>query len=123
MWRLSYSHTTFFFYLQMSMNVSPDLAETAERVKIYQEATDVNANQDSWGNIVRSVSIGIFFQNCFFLEIGCDSFKWFQLINLTSATNTINQSELETNPFAWCDRHGKILAIKSRLLLFSFSFR
>ena len=60
------------------MNVSPDLAETAERVKIYQEATDVNANQDSWENIVKSVSIGIFFPSSYFLKkldlITCEQF-------------------------------------------------
>ena len=35
------------------MNVGQDLALTVERVRICQEATDVDADQDSWASIVR----------------------------------------------------------------------
>ena len=34
-------------YNQVSMNVLPDLAVTAERARTYQAATDANADQDS----------------------------------------------------------------------------
>lgn len=37
------------------MSASPDLAITEELVRISQEATDVNVNQDSWESIVKSV--------------------------------------------------------------------
>ena len=33
--------------LQISMNVTPDLVVTVQRVRIFQEVTDVNADRDS----------------------------------------------------------------------------
>ena len=37
------------------MNATLDLAAMEERVKTFQEATDVNAGQDSWASNVKSV--------------------------------------------------------------------
>ena len=42
------------------MSVSPDLVLMEELVKICQEATDVNADQDFWGNTVKLVRFSLF---------------------------------------------------------------
>ena len=39
------------------MNAIPDLAVTVELVRIYQEVTDVNANQDTLEDTVKPVSV------------------------------------------------------------------
>ena len=35
------------------MNVMPDRVVTVQRVRTFQEVTDVNADRDSWAIIVR----------------------------------------------------------------------
>ena len=47
-------------YCQMSMNASPDLALMEERVRTYQEATDVNVDRDFWESIAKLVGISRF---------------------------------------------------------------
>ena len=48
-------------YFQISMNAARDLALMVERVRICQEATDVDADQDSWASTARQVSKPKFF--------------------------------------------------------------
>lgn len=42
------------------MNVSRDLAVMEELVRIWQEATDVNVNQDFWANTAKPVRFELF---------------------------------------------------------------
>ena len=43
------------------MNALGDLAVTVEHVKICQEVTGVNADQDFWGTTAKQVGTGIYF--------------------------------------------------------------
>ena len=53
------------------MNATVDLARMEERVKTFQEATDVNASQDSWASNVKLV--GNLHPN-YFMFVFCESF-------------------------------------------------
>ena len=67
------------------MSVSPDLVVMEELVKICQEATDVNADQDFWENNAKSVRFVCFCQpyNLFWLVVSVMiSFVGLTLINM-----------------------------------------
>ena len=64
------------------MNATVDLAGMEERVKTFQEATDVNASQDSWASNVKLV--GNLHPN-YFMFVFCESFFFVVLcLNLFS---------------------------------------
>ena len=69
------------------MNATVDLAGMEERVKTFQEATDVNASQDSWASNVKLVDnlhpnyfMFVFCESLFFVVLCLNLFSCYILL-------------------------------------------